>query len=164
MDTGLASLRKKMKKVSTDGGEPVFVCGATNSRGASWGPDGNIVAALDTASGLSLVPAEGGKPLALTKLGFGESTHRWPQFLPEGRTVLFTVSATYANYDEAGIAVVSLKDRQPKTVLEHAGMYPGYLSTGHLVYVTKGTLVAARLIPERFAASGANQTDRGSDQ
>jgi len=52
--------------------------------------------------------------------------------------VLFTFSNLNGNYEEAGIAVVSLKDHRRKNILEHAGMNPMYLPSGHLVYVTKG--------------------------
>jgi eukaryotic-like serine/threonine-protein kinase len=56
--------------------------------------------------------------------------------------VLFTSSIRYGNFDEAEIVVVSLKDHRRKTLLKHAGMYPRYLPSGHLIYVTKGTLFA----------------------
>ena len=42
----------KLKKTRIDGGEPVSLWNAPAGRGASWGEDGNIVAALDTRSGL----------------------------------------------------------------------------------------------------------------
>jgi len=40
------------------------------------------------------------------------------------------------------IVVVSLKDRKRKTLLSHAGMFPRYLASGYLTYVTKGSLFA----------------------
>src|SRR5262249_56580901 len=91
------------------------------------------------------VPPQGGEPVALTKLNLavGESTHRWPQILPGGKAVLFLSSVSYGHYDDAGIAVFSFKDRRTKTLIEHAGMYPRYLPSGHLLYVTHGTLFAA---------------------
>jgi serine/threonine-protein kinase len=37
----------------------------------------------------------------------------------------------------------SLLDRvERKTLIEHAGMFPRYLASGHLVYMTKGVLFA----------------------
>jgi serine/threonine protein kinase/Tol biopolymer transport system component len=132
----------KLKKTRIDGGEPVSLCDAPAGRGASWGDDGNIIATLDTQAGLSRVPPEGGKAISITELGLGEVSHRWPHVLPGGKAVLFTVGAEYGNYDRGGIAVVSLKDHRTKIVLEHAGTYPQYLPSGHLVYITKGTLFA----------------------
>ena len=75
--------------------------------------------------------------------------------MPGGKAVLFTTSTRYANFDDAGIAVVSLKDHQRKMVIEHAGMYPRYLPSGHLVYVTKGTLFAVPFDPDRLEVRGA---------
>jgi serine/threonine-protein kinase len=135
----------KLKKTRLDGGEPVSLCNAPAGRGASWTDDGNsIIAALDPQTTLSEVPAEGGKPVPITELRSeaGEFSHRWPQVLPGGKAVLFTTSTKYANFDDAGIAVVSLKDHHRKMLIEHGGMLPRYLPSGHLVYVTKGTLFA----------------------
>ena len=71
----------KMKKISVQGGAPVVLGDAPDARGASWGEDGNIVAALNNLGALSRVPAEGGTPQPVTKLQ-GALTHRWPQPLP----------------------------------------------------------------------------------
>ncbi len=145
----------KLKKTRIDGGEPMSLCDAPAGRGASWGEDGNIIAALDSQVGLSQVPVEGGKAVSVTNFGPGESTHRWPQVLPRGKAVLFNASNASGNFDEAGIAVVSLTDHRRKTLLEHAGMYPRYLPSGHLVYVTKGTLFAVPFDLERLEVRGA---------
>jgi serine/threonine-protein kinase len=145
----------KLKKTRIDGGEPVSLWDAPAGRGASWAEDGNIIAALDTQAGLSQVPPEGGKAIPLTELGLGELSHRWPQVLPGGQVVLFTAGSDYANFDGNEIAVVSLKDHRRKTVLEHAGMYPRYLPSGHLVYVTKGTLFAVPFDLDRQQVHGS---------
>jgi hypothetical protein len=147
--------RGKLKKTRVDGGKPVILCDASSGRGASWGEDGNIIAALDPQEGLSQVSSGGGNAIPITKLAPGEDSHRWPQVLPGGKAVLFSVSTVAINFDEADIAVLSLKDRQRKTVLAHAGMYPRYLPSGHLVYVTKGTLFAAPFDPNRLEVAGA---------
>ena len=55
---------------------------------------------------------------------------------------MFTFNTEYGTWDGAGIAVVSLKDHRKKTVLDHAGMYPRYLPSGHLVYMNNGTMFA----------------------
>jgi serine/threonine-protein kinase len=145
----------KLKTTRIEGGEPVSLWDAPAGRGASWAEDGNIVAALDTQNGLSLVPVDGGHPVPLTNLAQDESTHRWPQVLPGGKAVLFNASVAPANYDGSDIAVVSLKDHRRKTVIEHAGMYPRYLSSGHLVYVTKGALYAVPFNPDRWEVRGS---------
>jgi serine/threonine-protein kinase len=77
-----------------------------------------------------------------------------PYALPGGKAVLFTFSNVNGNYEEAGIAAVSLKDRHRKTIIGRAGMNPMYLPSGHLVYATKGELLAAPFDPERLELRG----------
>jgi serine/threonine-protein kinase len=53
----------KLKKISVEGGAAVTLCDAPDPDGASWGDDGNIIAALDGGvrpEGLSRVPSSGG--------------------------------------------------------------------------------------------------------
>jgi serine/threonine-protein kinase len=145
----------KLKKTRWDGGEPVYLCDAPSSRGASWGEDSNIVAALDIEVGLSQVPSEGGRPLLLTQLRPGENTHRWPQVLPGGKAVLFEMSTTWGTLDGGHIAVHSLQDHRQRIVLERAGFYPRYVASGHLVYITNGTLFAVPFDAERLQVHGA---------
>jgi Tol biopolymer transport system component len=68
--------------------------------------------------------------------------------------VLFTFSNVNGGYEEAGIAAVSLKDHRRKNILDHAGMNPMYLPSGHLVYVTKGSLFAVPFDAERWEVRG----------
>src|SRR5262249_11369130 len=126
--------RGKLRKTRSDGGEVIALCDAYAARGGSWGENGYIVAALDNQTTLSRIPAEGGRPVSITELRreIGESSHRWPQVLPGGDAVLFTTTTRVANFEEAPIAVVTLKDGKRKIVLEHGGMFPRYLPTGYL--------------------------------
>ena len=144
----------KLKKTRIDGGEPVSLCDAPAGRGGSWGEDGTIVAELDSLSGLSVVPVEGGNPTPLTELAPEEITHRWPQFLPGGKSVLFLSSSSYGSMDPSAISVVSLKGGYRKLVLKDAGIYPRYLASGHLIYVNKGSLFGMRFDAERLEARG----------
>jgi serine/threonine-protein kinase len=144
----------KLKKTRIEGGEPLVLCDAPDGRGGSWLGDGSIVAALSPQVGLSLVPADGGPPQDLTELGPGENSHRWPQVLPGDKGVLFMASHVSANFEDALIDVFTLADHKRKHVLEPGGMYPRFLSSGHLAYVTKGNLVAVAFDAERITTSG----------
>jgi hypothetical protein len=148
--------RGKLRKTRVDGGEPLVLCDAYAARGAGWGDDGYIVAALDAQAPLSMIPAEGGKPAPLTDLNgeIGEFSHRFPQFLPGSNAVVFTASARYANFEDAPIAVVSLKNRKAKIVVQRGGMLPRYLPTGHLMYVSKGVAFAVPFDLEKLEARG----------
>ena len=46
--------------------------------------------------------AEGGEPRAVTTLATesGENSHRWPRFLPDGRSLLFLVQTAEAGADD----------------------------------------------------------------
>jgi serine/threonine-protein kinase len=145
----------KLKKTRIDGGAPVSLCDAPEGRGASWGEDANIIANLQPNSVLWQVPSGGGNATPVSELGLGEGSHRWPQVLPGAHAVLFSVSnGVSSNFDESAIAVLSLKDHRKKMVLEHAGYFPRYLSSGHLVYVSKGMLFAVPFDLDRLEVRG----------
>ena len=78
-------------------------------RGATWGPDGTIVFATDaTVTGLQRVSAAGGEPAVLTKPDSerGDRDHLWPEFLPGGGAVLFTIYPAIGGPDNAQVAVL----------------------------------------------------------
>jgi serine/threonine-protein kinase len=149
--------RGKLKTLKLGDADPAIICNAPEGRGGTWNEHHQIVAALDTRTHLSLVPDSGGTPTPLSDLAPGETTHRWPQFLPGGNAVVFTVNSSPGNYAAASIAVVSLVDnpqRLKKIVLPNAGMSPRYLPTGHLVYGAHGTLFAVPFDPVRLEVRG----------
>ena len=80
----------KLKKVPISGGAPLTLCEAQNVRGASWGTNDTIIFTPTGNSELWQISAEGGMPQEVTTLD-GDQSHRWPEFLPDGKTVLFTV-------------------------------------------------------------------------
>jgi Tol biopolymer transport system component len=135
----------KLKKTSVEGGGAVALCDAPSPRGASWGDDGNIIAALHTSSSLSRIPSTGGVPTPVTELAPGEVTHRWPQVLPGSKAVLFLAHTSTIGLDNAKIEVLSFRDHRRKT-LHQSGTYGRYVATtdgsGHLLYTSKGTLFA----------------------
>jgi serine/threonine-protein kinase len=147
----------KLKKTRLDGGMPIVLCDASAGRGASWGEDGHIIAALDNRAGLSLVAASGGAVTQVTKLESGEITHRWPQFLPGAKAVVFTVGAIPGNYARASIAVASAgsgAEWTKKIVATNVGMAPRYVSTGHLTYISNGTFYAIPFDKDRLETRG----------
>jgi len=144
----------KLKKISLQGGAPVALCAAVNPRGASWGENGNIVAALNLLGSLSLVPAAGGAPRAITKLRAGEASHLWPQFLPGGEAVVFTASPNDIGHEDANVEAISLKTGEV-TVLQRGAYHGRYLPSGHLVYVHQGALFAMTLDAAHLDRSGA---------
>jgi serine/threonine-protein kinase len=128
----------KLKKISVLGGAVVVLCDAPSMRGATWGEDGTIIAALSLNGGLSRVSAEGAAPQSVTKLAAEEVTHRWPQILPGGQAALFTASGVTTQYDAASIQAVTLKTGEVKTLVR-GGSFGRYVN-GQLVYLQQGVL------------------------
>jgi predicted Ser/Thr protein kinase len=119
----------KLKKVALRGGAPSILCGAPVSLGASWGPDDTIVFGASPDSGLLRVAGAGGVPEVLTTSDVknGESGHYWPEILPGGKTVLYTV---VTNSGDAHIAARRLDAGQSRILIQ-GGISPHYASTGH---------------------------------
>jgi serine/threonine protein kinase len=132
----------KLKKISVEGGAAIALCNAPNiARGGSWGDDDNIIASLNNVGILSRIPSGGGAPTPVTELAPGELTHRWPQVLPGGKAVLYTVHTQGSGFDEANVEVIALGDRRRKTI-QRGGTYGRYLPSGHVIYINKGALFA----------------------
>ena len=144
-----------LKRVSTLGGPASRICltgaGAAGIDGASWGDDGTIVFARGNTGGLWRVSASGGEPQELTKLQPKENHHAWPEILPGGRAVLFTILS--GGIESAQIAVFDFETGRHR-VLIPGGTYPRYVSTGHLVYVAGGTLFATPFDLRRLEVTG----------
>ena len=136
----------------------MVLCDASDARGADWGEDGTIIAALNLRSEILRVPAEGGMPQPVTKLRETAVSHLWPQALPEGGGVLFTMSRSQVSFEDASIAVASLKTGEVRTLVRggYCGRYvPTGDSTGHLVYIHEGVLFAVPFRPGRAELRGA---------
>ena len=142
----------KLKKVSRSGGSPLTLCDAPEPRGASWGANDNIVFARISLSPLSEVSANGGTPRILTTLK-EESSHRWPEILPGGKAVLFTVATTVSNWDAAQIVVQSMETGE-RHVAVQGGIFGRYAPTGHIIYVRAGTLMAVPFDLNRLQTTG----------
>jgi Tol biopolymer transport system component len=127
----------KVAKVPISGGavQTIFA-GFPGIWGLSWGPEGDIF--IGSSRGLHKVSSMGGTPEKITTPD-ASTSHVWPEALPDGRGVLFTVDTGSAGTRQ--IAVLSLMTGEWEIVLE-GGSFPKYSPTGHLLYVQSGTLMA----------------------
>ena len=147
----------KLKKIAAEGGLAIVLCDAPSGRGGAFDSNGNIVAALSNRAALSLVAASGGTPKPLTAVDAEkqENSHRWPQILPGGKTVLFTASeAGGGTLLHPRIEAQTLASGQRRTLV-NKGIFGRYLPAGFLVYVESGTLFAARMDLQRLEITGA---------
>ncbi len=80
---------RRLKRIPAGGGAAVDIAAVSGyPAGASWGIDNRIVFASGARSPLRIVDAGGGTPEPLTTPAAGHG-HRFPQILPDGRTLLF---------------------------------------------------------------------------
>lgn len=148
--------QRRLRRVALDGTPPVTVTEVgRNPRGAAWAPDGTIVFGPSQTSGLMRVDSRGGSAEPLTNIdgSTDERSHRWPQVLPDGRTVLFTVDFMDGTFDEAQLETVSLDSGERTTVLR-GGAHGRYVPSGHLIYAHRGQLLAAPFDAGRGRVTG----------
>jgi Tol biopolymer transport system component/predicted Ser/Thr protein kinase len=139
----------KLKKVSVNGGAAVTLGDAEGAFGGSWGSQGTIVFAPRTGSPLLQVSDAGGIQQPVSRLEKGESLHIWPQFLPGGKSVLFTAGSSSV---DSQVAIQSIATGERRNLI--SGMQPSYASSGHLIYAQGGTLMAASFDPRRMEIKG----------
>ncbi len=160
----------ELKKVSVSGGAPQTLSWVPPvTRGVSWGPDDTIIYTPDPNIGLQRIIAVGNTPpedafsdapssrtghqvLTTPDPTKGEYSHRWPQFLPGGKAVLFTID-TGGGFSEARIAVLSLETGKVNVVLD-GGTNARYSPTGHIIFTRAGTLLAVPFDLERLERTG----------
>ena len=144
-----------LKRVALTEGTVSTICNLpADLRGASWGPNDDIVfGTVDRASGLWRVSAVGGAPEQLTTPDAeqGEAAHSWPEILPDGQSVLFEIRGDQA--EDSQISVLSLDTGEQKTVLR-GGSFPRYSPSGHLLYGSQGTLWAVAFDVNRLETVG----------
>jgi serine/threonine-protein kinase len=147
---------RKLAKVPVGGGAVLQLADiGSNPRGAAWTSDGAMVVAPNQTSALMRVADGGGKLTPLTTLdrARGESSHRWPDVLPGGKWVLFTVGWDDAPYDEARIEAVSLATGERRRVVSGAG-FARYVPDGQLLFVRGGRVHAVGFDPDRLVVQG----------
>ena len=142
-----------LKKVSLSGGAVQTLCNygeiTEGQLGVSWTPNGDaLIFAGD--DGLFRVSAAGGTPEVLASVVEGvERYHAWPQVLPGGKAVLFTVGQTSG----PSVAVLSLETGERRTLIGR-GSYARYVPTGHLVYSREDKLLAAPFDLDQLQVTG----------
>jgi eukaryotic-like serine/threonine-protein kinase len=156
------STNSKLKKVDIQGGPPQNLADFPGYlAGAGWNSDGVIIAGAGPgANPILRVPASGGQTTPVTVLAPGESGHRWPQFLPDGKHFLYLrVSPDVA---KQGIYIGSI-DAQPNQqsmqrllASDRQAYYapaPGG-GTGHLIFLRGAALMAQPFDPDKVTLSG----------
>jgi serine/threonine protein kinase/Tol biopolymer transport system component len=148
-----ARTRMRLERIPLGGGLPTRITEVSSFFGASWNADGTIVFAQ--TDGIWRVSGDGGTPDRVIAVEPSERAAT-PQLLPDGRTVLFTVTSGVgdARWDEdATIAVQSLGGGE-RQVIWTGGSHARYLPTGHVVFGLRSVLYALRFDPATRRVSG----------
>lgn len=147
----------KLKKTPLEGGSSITLADAPDNRGGTWNRAGMIVFGATAIGGLREVSDAGGDVKQVTSIDTArnERSHRWPHFLPDGTTVLYTMGVTDSPdfYEDATIEAVDLKTGVQKVVLKGAST-ACYIAPGYLTYSRNGVLFAVRFDPDRLEPKG----------
>ena len=153
-----------VRKVSVRGGSSTYL-GKTpfgEARGASWGPDDELLVALSDLivltgasadGGLFTLSANGGEMSPFAPPGRDDdddSIHAFPHHLPDGETLLAVAD---------GDTLIAARDDGTWTLAQHPGeqiAFPVYAS-GHVVY-QRGTLPSRGIWGLRFDPSSPGRT------
>jgi hypothetical protein len=143
----------KLKKTRLAGGNPETICDAATGRGASWNAAGTIIFSPAPTGPLFTVPATGGKPEPITVVDSanGESAHRWPCFLPDGKH--FTYAALPEKQGQFSCYVGSLNSSDRSLLFEANGA-PVFAEPGYLVFRRGNALVGQRFDWRKRQVSG----------
>jgi eukaryotic-like serine/threonine-protein kinase len=150
----------KLKKVDAAGTSVQVLADAPNGRGGAWSRDGVILFTPDVFSGLYRTSVNGGEVTQVTKADGTneEASHRWPNFLPDGRHFLYLSANFTGHFEKNSLYVGSLDttDRHPVMTVSSNVVYA---APGYLVYVRDGdhALVAQRFDASTFRLSGDSQ-------
>jgi Tol biopolymer transport system component len=140
---------KKLKRISVAGGSPILL-EDSDGVGGAWAPNGDILYTEPTGPILRLRPG-GGKPEPVTKIdaSVGETAHRYPFFLPDGRHFLYLALNTAGNprHPANRIWVGSIDGAPAKPLI--AARYGAQYADGYLLFVRGGD-VAVSLLAQPF--------------
>ncbi len=154
---GFVTIARELKVVSLTGEPPHTVADSGLGRsGGSWGTDGYLyVSWRQNGSGLSRIPVAGGAAELVTTLDTAQAEviHAWPDALPSGRGVLFTVMRMNNRSSESDeVAVVDLATGEHRPLVR--GLLGRYVA-GYLVFVRyDGSLLAAPFDQDKLVLTG----------
>jgi Tol biopolymer transport system component len=146
----------KLKKINLQGRTVTAITDAPNIRGEAWGPDDTILFTPNNGSPISRVPAAGGKGERWSTLKDGELSHRWPQFVPGGKAVVFTIWND-TGFEGGRIAVQRLDSGEHRELIQGGGfgrVVQVDATSAYLVYAQADGLVAAPFDLERLELAG----------
>ncbi len=146
----------KLEKVSVFGGSPQEVCTVPGFMRGGWWDEDNFIWFGHLNSAVYRVAANGGTPVEVTILDtiHGEISHRFPQVLPDHKTVIFTVKFNnITSFDDAVIAAENIITHERKIIIR-GGAFARYIPTGHIMYARGSSIYAVPFDPATINTTG----------
>ena len=143
----------KLKKIEASGGPSLELCKVAQGQGGTWNRDGVIVFARDGGVLHRVSADSGGAASAVTKLdeANGETTHRSPWFLPDGKHFLYVGLGVTG---QTGAVYVGSLESTGSKLLFRANSKVAY-SQGYLLFLHDLALMAQPFDANDLEPSGS---------
>jgi Tol biopolymer transport system component len=138
-----------VKRIDLETGVVQRLAGASVPSGGTWNHDDVIILANTIDSPLTSVSSDGAVLDQVTVLADGQTSHRGPQFLPDGRHFLYYA---VGRPDVRGVHVGDLKRTVSRRLFD--ADTPAVYVANHLLYVQQGTLLARGFDPVTLELKG----------
>jgi dipeptidyl aminopeptidase/acylaminoacyl peptidase len=133
--------RGQLKRVDIDGRPARSMASAPAGRGGAWNADDTILFSPDTNGAIHRLGADGAvHQQTVMSTSRRETSHRWPQFLPDGRRFIYFAKS--ADDAQSGIRLSSL-DAPGEAVVVRTDFRAMYAPSGHLLYVSDDNALLA---------------------
>jgi eukaryotic-like serine/threonine-protein kinase len=131
---------RQLKRVDLDGAPPRTLAPAPNGRGGTWNAKDVILFSRGTGDVIYRLDPNGTvTPQTTLSTSRGDTSHRWPQFLPDGRHFLYFARSTIATQSSIRFATI---DGGTDDAVVESNVGAAY-GSGQLLYVSDGALLAA---------------------
>jgi serine/threonine protein kinase len=142
----------KLKKIPAGGGSVQAIADADDFLGGSWNANGMIVFGTFTKS-VQQVSSSGGTVTPVTDLDAShhEGSHRFPEFLPDGKHFLFSVRSSETQH--TGVYAGSLDSKTKKLVIR-GNTTALYTPPGQLLFMDGDTLMGQAFDAEHQEVRG----------
>lgn len=141
----------RLQRLSFEGGVPVVFHEEPRPPrgGIGWSQGDEILFAA--ADGLRVISSNGGAPrvVACGEASLAKEVCRWPEILPGGKAIVYTVSTAGDHPGEPRLVAASILTGEERTLVE-GGFGARFSRTGHLVYAQRGGLFAAPFDVEKL--------------
>jgi len=131
----------RLKRVDISGGASQTLAAAPSGMGGTWNREGIILYTPVGVGGIFRTTGSGEEGSQVTQLAPGQTAHRFPRFLPDGRHFLFFVLGTA---EQQGIYLASLDAGTPKRLVAN-DTTGAWAPPDRLLFVRQGTLVSQRV-------------------